>query len=409
MLSVSEARAAILARVAPLPPVRQELDDALGRVLAGDAVSAVTIPPFANSAMDGFAVRAADCITASEQSPVILRVIEDLPAGRVAAFAVTAGAALRIMTGAPVPAGADAVVPVELTSMSSLDVVLTRPVPMGANLREAGEDVRAGECVVAAGTVLRAAELGVLASIGMVSVAVVPAPRVALVTTGDELVDAATIPGPGQIRDSNMYSLTAQVRLAGGVPVRYPRIEDRLEAMIDVFRAARAGADVIVTNGAVSVGDYDFVKPALAALGADQVFWKVAQKPGKPLAFWLFDGVPVFGAPGNPVSAMVCFEEYVRPALRSLGGFGLLHRPEVVARLDGGYRKASADGKQHFARVVATETGAGWVARSTGAQGSGILSSMVRANALALIPPETVELPAGASVMLHLIDQPEDH
>lgn len=409
MLSVSEARAAILARVAPLPPVRQELDDALGRVLAADTVAAVTIPPFANSAMDGFAVRAADCMAASEQSPVVLRVIEDLPAGRVATLAVTAGTALRIMTGAPVPAGADAVVPVELTSMSSLDVVLTRPVPRGANLRQPGEDVRAGECVVAAGTVLRAAELGVLASIGVVAVAVVPAPRVAVVTTGDELVDAASEPGPGQIRDSNIHSLTGQVRLAGGVPIQYPRVADRLEAMIDVFRTARAGADVIVTNGAVSVGDYDFVKPALAVLGAEQVFWGVAQRPGKPLAFWLLDGVPVFGAPGNPVSAMLCFEEYVRPALRSLGGFHLLHRPEIVARLDGGYRKTSADGKQHFARVVATETGAGWVARSTGAQGSGILSSMTRANALALIPPETVELPAGAPVVLHLIDRPEDH
>lgn len=408
MLSVREALAAILERAVPLPAEERDLDDALGRVLAEDVTARDDLPSFANSAMDGFAVRAADVAGASPESPVEVRVLADLPAGSVVSVTVGAGAAVRIMTGARVPAGADAVVPVEHTAGAGGVVRVLRPVRPGGNVRQAGEDVRAGETVLTRGTVLRPAELGLLAAVGRARVSVVRAPMVAVVTTGDELVEAGQAVGPGQIRDANIHSLCAQVWAAGATPVPFPRVHDTREAVQDALVQAWGAADVVVTCGGVSVGEWDHVKAVLEELGAGQVFWGVRQKPGKPMAFWDWNGKLVLGLPGNPVSCMICFEEYVRPALRRMMGHTLLHRPERTAALVEGFEKEAGDPRTHFLRVVAREEGGRLVATSTGPQGSGILSSMVRANALAVVPGESQGVAPGGEVLLHMTEPPED-
>jgi molybdopterin molybdotransferase len=316
---------------------------------------------------------------------------------------------VRIMTGAPLPAGADTVVPLESTISASRRAVEVFKAPKkGANIRLAGEDARSGELVLAPGAVLRAAELCLAAAVGATTLAVIPPTRVAILTTGSELVDASTRPGPGQIRDANLHALAAQVRACGAIPVLIPRIADRQDAVEEALVRAIDEADVIVTTGGISVGDFDYVKSALEALGARKVFWRVNQKPGRPLAFWMLDDKPVFGNPGNPVSAMLCFEEYVRPALRKMMGFVTLHRPERTAVLTDGYSKGNADGRLHFVRVVACETDGQLAATSAGPQGSGILSSLARANALALIPEDIVRIAKGGSVVLHMTDLPED-
>lgn len=408
MLSASEALAAILERANPLPAEERDLDDALGRVLAEDVIAREDLPPFANSAMDGFAVRAADVAGAGAASPVEVRVLADQPAGSPVAVHVGPGTAVRIMTGARMPAGADAVVPVEHTAGSGGAVQVLRPVPPGSNVREAGEDVRAGETVLARGAVLRPAELGLLAAVGRARVRVVRAPMVAVVTTGDELVEAGRTPGPGQIRDANIHSLCAQVWAADATPVPLPRVRDTHEAVQDALVQAWGAADLVVTNGGVSVGEWDHVKAVLGELGARQVFWGVRQKPGRPMAFWEWNGKLVLGLPGNPVSCMVCFEEYVRPALRKMMGHRLLHRPVRTAALVEGFAKDAGDPRTHFLRVVAREEGGRLVATSTGPQGSGILSSMVRANALAVVPGESQGVAPDGEVLLHLTELPED-
>jgi molybdopterin molybdotransferase len=409
VLTVAEALAAILERVGPLELEERALDDALGRVLGEDVTAKEDLPPFANSAMDGFAVRAADVVAASAEAPVRLEVLADQPAGSVTAVEVRPGTAVRIMTGARLPVGADAVVPVEHTSGSGSTVQVQRPVKPGGNVRRAGEDVHAGEAVLRSGSVLRPAELGLLAAVGRSQVRVHRAPVVAVVTTGDELVPAGQALGPGQIRDANIHSLGAQVWAAGATPLPVPRVRDTREAVQSALVQAWGGCDALVTNGGVSVGEWDHVKAVLEELGAEPVFWGVKQKPGRPMAFWVWDGKPVFGLPGNPVSCMVCFEEYVRPALRRMMGFGWLHRPVRRAVLAEGFRKDAADDRTHFLRVVAAESEGGLVATTTGPQGSGILTSMVRANALAVVGGDEGAVPAGGQVTLHMTDLPEDH
>ena len=407
--SVATALAEILARLEPLPPRRVALDEALGLVLAQDITSTVDLPPFPNSAMDGFAVRAADVASASREAPVRLKVLADAPAGTVVRCEVVSGTAVRIMTGAELPPGTEAVVPVEHTSSTREEVAVFRSVRKGGNLRAAGEDVHAGERVMACGAAVRPAEIGLLAAIGVTEVAVRPAPRVAVITTGSELVAAEDQPGPGQIRDANLHALAAQVRVTGAVPRLFPRVPDRREAVAAAVREALATCDVVLTNGGVSAGEYDFLKETLEGLGALQVFCQVNQKPGRPLIFWLLEGKPVFGLPGNPVAAMVCFELYVRPALRKLLGQPCLFRPRVEAVLAEAYAKGGRDHRTHFLRVQARQEGGRWVATATGPQGSGILSSMTRANAIAVIPEAAIDLQAGDTVSLHLTDLPEDH
>jgi molybdopterin molybdotransferase len=409
MLTYREALRKVLEGAGPLPPKSVPLGQALGLVAAADVLSTEAVPPFTNSAMDGYAVRAEDCAKASEGSPARLEVLEDVPAGQVASNAVAPGTALRIMTGAPLPFGADAVVAVEDTAAAGERVEVRRPLRRGANIRLAGEDIAAGARVIAAGSVLRPAAIGVLAAIGCADVPVVPRARVAVLTTGDELVDVSETPGPGRIRDANVHSACAQVAAFGAVAVPFPRVPDRREAVARALREAEAGADVIVTTGGISVGAYDFVKDVLEASGAERVFWRVAQKPGGPLGFYRLHGKPVFGIPGNPVASMVMMEEYVRPLLRSLMGFGRLHRPERRGVLDEEWSKSGPDGRTHLLRVFAREEGGALHACLAGPQGSGILSSMMRSNALALIPEDVVAVPRGGQVLLHLTEETEDH
>jgi len=409
MLTCSEALQAILGRTPLLPPRRVPLMEALGLAAAEDLRALELVPPFTNSAMDGFAFRAGDVASASAERPVRLPVQGEIPAGRAGAEPLAPGAAYRIMTGAVLPEGADTVAAVEDVTCGPGWVAFARPMILGAHIRQAGEDIQAGGRVVAAGTALRPAELGVLAAIGCARVPVRPRPRVAVLTTGNELVAAEDQPGPGQIRDANIHSLCAQVLAAGGVPLPFPRVADDRDAVRATLLAALEGADVVLTNGGVSVGDFDYIKSVLEELGAELVFWKVAQKPGAPLGLWLLQGRLVFGIPGNPVAAMLMFEEYVRPALRRMMGFSLLHRPERVGVLDRPWRKHSPDGRAHFLRVVARRDGALLRVALTGAQGSGVLSSMMLANALAVIPAETLAVPAGGEVLLRFLDEGEDH
>lgn len=405
MLTPQEALSTILSAIRPGAGRELPLADALGRVLAVDVVSAEAIPPFVNSAMDGYTVRGADLAAV----PARLRVIGDRAAGAVGDEVVESGTALRIMTGATLPAGADTVVPVELTGRDGDIVEIRQRVRTGANIRQAGEDVRRGETVLTAGTLLRPAELGLLAALGLPAVTVIPAPVVAVVTTGDELVDVASALGPGQIRDANLHSLCAQVRACGAIPLPVPRVKDDADTLEAALRGALARADAVVTNGGISMGEYDHIRPVLERLGARQLFWQVAQKPGKPMAFSLAGDTPIFGVPGNPVSALICFEEYVRPALRKLMGHALLHRPQREARWAEPQRKAADDRRVHFHRVLLrSEDGQLW-ASSTGPQGSGILTSMTRANALALLAAEAFDVKRGDPVLVHLMDLPEDH
>ena len=409
MLTYREALRKVLDGATPLPPRRVPLAEALGLVAAGDVHSAEPVPPFTNSAMDGFAVRSEDCAAASEGSPARLDVQGDLPAGQVASRAVVTGTALRIMTGAPMPAGANAVVPVEDTSAVGEKVDIGKPVRRGANVRLAGEDIAAGARVVAGGTVLRPAEIGVLAAVGCAEVSVVPRVRIAVLTTGDELVDVSEQPGPGRIRDSNFHSACAQAVAFGAIPVPFPRVPDRREAVERAIREAVASADVLVTTGGISVGAYDYVKDVLEALGAERVFWRVAQKPGGPLGYYRLDGKPVFGIPGNPVASMLMMEEYVRPLLRRLMGFEKLHRPERQGVLDENWSKSQPDGRTHLLRVSVRERDGALHASLAGPQGSGILSSMTRSNALAVIPEDAATVPRGGPVLLHLTEEAEDH
>lgn len=408
MTTCREALGLVLDSVSPLPPRFTPLSEALGLVLAERVVSPETVPPFTNSAMDGYAVRAGDLSAASGAAPVLLEVLADLPAGSVAAHDVRPGTAIRIMTGAPLPAGADAVVPVEATTSEGGRVRISAPVKAGANVRYAGEDLREGEELLPAGFALNPAALGVLASVGLAEVPVRPRVRVAILTTGDELVEAAAKPGPGQIRDSNVQTMCGQAAAFGAVPIPIPRVPDTRAAVTAALEKARAEADVVVTNGGISVGDYDFIKDVLAGFGAREVFWKVKQKPGGPLGYWLWDGTPVFGIPGNTVAAMVCMEEYVRPALRKMMGFTKLLRPEVTGVFEGDFRKSAPDGKVHLVRVRARRERARVVVSPSGPQGSGILTSMLRSNALALVPADATALTTGDEVTVHLVEEPEE-
>jgi molybdopterin molybdotransferase len=409
MLSVEEARDTILANATLLAPETMPLDDAAGLVLAQDVMAWGNVPPFANSAMDGFAVRSDDIAQASEAHPVRLHILEDIPAGHVATGVVSPGTAMRIMTGAPLPGGADTVVHVEVTRVEGSDVLILLALKRGWNVREAGEDMQDGAIVLPAGTVLRPAEIGVCAAAGHAAVSVIRRARVAVLTTGNELVDAASRPGPGQIRDANAHSLGAQVAALGALPVVVARVPDTPDAVRSALQQMLRDTDVVLTNGGISVGDYDFVKDVLEHMGAQLVFWRVKQKPGKPMAFWTLGDKRIIGLPGNPVSCMVCVEEYVRPLVRAMMGHVLLHRPVRTCALDSGYDKSGDTGRLHFVRVHVTDDRGELHASVAGAQGSGILTSMARANGIALIPEDVNLVERGTPVQVQMTDLPEDH
>lgn len=398
LVPLAEARAHVLDRVAALPAERVPLGiEVVGRVAAADVVADAAVPAFANSAMDGYAVRAAD----TEGAPVILREVATTLAGAAAAEAVAAGEAVRIMTGAPVPDGADAVVPVERTAPAGADKVSIQVVARpGDHIRHPGEDVRPGDVVAAAGTALTPGHIGVLSTLGVGEVEVGRRPRVGVLSTGDELVDGPGPLRPGQIRDSNRRTLLALAAGAGAEPVDLGLAPDDAEAITASLLRGVSTCDAILTSGGVSMGDVDLVKEVLDLVG-DMRWMQVAIKPAKPFAFGLVDGVPVFGLPGNPVSSMVGFELFARPAIRRMAGHPdeRLDRPQVVAVAPDGLRR-SPDGKVHFARVVVRPGDDGLEARSAGGQGSHQLMAMAAANGLAVLPDGDGVAPGGRVTVL---------
>ena len=413
MLSVSEALARVLGNFQSLDSEFIPSESAVGRVLAEPVRATLDLPPFPNSSMDGYAVRAADLHTASADTPSVLTVIGDVPAGVMPAVRVERGTAVRIMTGAHVPAGADAVVPIEATGASRsvidgplpVSIRIHEPVTAGAYVRPAGEDVRAGDLVMGRGKIVRAYDVGVLASFGLTHVKVVRRPHVAVLSTGDELVDISQTPGPGQIRDSNSYSLTALVHKYGGEPSRLGVARDRVDAVHEKLRAAAdARVDLIVSSAGVSVGAYDVVKLAVEQQGTLD-FWKVRMRPGKPIAFGQYRGIPFFGLPGNPVSAIVTFEIFVRPTILRLGGRPQLDKPTVSVTLSD---TLHSDGRETYLRAVVIKQGDRYIAHSAGGQGSNILSALVNANALVIIPDGLTEVPAGSELRAWLLDWPEE-
>lgn len=400
ILSVREAQTHILERVEPLGPERVPLAAARGRVLGEPVTARVDVPPWDNSAMDGYAVRAAEAGPGRS-----LPVAFDLPAGASAGRRLPEGSAARIMTGAPLPDGADAVVPVEASSgpdgrgafaEPGDAVTFEEPVAPGDHVRERGEDVRAGSVAVPAGRICGPAEIAMAATVGRAAVTVRRRPRVALVSTGDELVDVEEAGTPDRIVASNAYGLAAAVEEAGGEAVIQPLVPDDPDATRAAVRAALA-CDAVVTIGGVSVGERDHVKAALEAEGVAIEFWRVAIKPGGPTAFGRSaDGRPVFGLPGNPVSALVTFEAFARPALLRMAGHERCFRPRIRARL-----AAPAEGrpgKAHWIRARLGRDGEAWTAEPTGPQGSGILSSLVAGDALILLPPDAGRVEPGEVV-----------
>lgn len=385
METVEVVTARIRAAVPRAHATTVPLRDALGLVLAADVIAGEQVPPFANTAMDGYAVRAADTAGASADAPVSLRVVGDLPAGYAPSVPVGPGEAIRIMTGAPIPDGADAIVMVERTEREGADGVrVSVPASVGDHVRPAGGDLRAGDDVFDSGTVLTPAHIGVLASLGLTDVPAYPRIRVGVISTGDELREGPVELAPGQIRDSNRPMLLALVAEAGCEAVDLGIGRDDELAVEALFREAAVTCDAIVTSGGVSVGDYDVVKAVLDRLGALE-WWQIAIKPAKPLAFGLLDGTPIFGLPGNPVSSHVSFELFARPALRLMMGHTVPDRT-VVRAVAGGAMPRRADGKRYYDRVVVTYVDWRYVAVRSGEQASNVLSGMAAANGLAILP-----------------------
>jgi len=410
LLNPDAALEIVLSSVSRLETERAALRDCLGRVLAEDVRADEDIPPFDNSAMDGFAVIADDTQGAARDNPRRLEVVAEQPAGKMTTQAVTPGAAIRIMTGASMPRGADAVVVVEDTDSQAGDVVIYREVSRGANVRRAGEDVKRDQVVLREGTRIGPAQMGMLASVGMTEVQVFRKPRVAIITTGDELVDASERPGPGQIRNGNQYSLLGQTLLAGAEVSLLERVGDDKEQIERALSRAAAGSDLVIVCGGVSVGDYDYVRDVLAKLGEIR-FWKVAIKPGRPLVFGHIKDRPVFGVPGNPVSCMVTFDLFVRPALRRMMG----DESECHKVVRGGVTEdlRHKPGLREFVRAVTTyslptqgRAGEGsegvYTARPIPKRGSGMLSSMVEANSYIVLSEETGDVPCGDTVEIIL-------
>ncbi len=379
--------------------------DALGLIAAEDMTSTERVPPFDNSAMDGYAVRAEDTRGASEKHPVELKVTMNLPAGKHTSHSVGKGEAMRIMTGAPIPPGADAVVQVELTtSVSENGVQILREHEKGKNIRQAGEDIDIGQNVLRVGEEMTPAKIGVLASVGKASVKVIRRPVVAILATGDELLDVNEPIEPGKIRTSNSYTLISQTRACGAEPLYLGIARDTLEDM-RAHLSKGLSADMIVSSGGVSVGDFDYVKDALQELGVEFKFTKVAIKPGKPTVFGVHGGKPIFGLPGNPVSSMVIFEEFVRPALLKMMGRNRLFRPVVEAILDEDIQKKPD--RMHLIRANAYQEGVDYHVSTTGPQGSGILVSMDRANAIIMFPRGKKKMNKGERATVQLIDRAE--
>ena len=402
MIRVEEALEQILSTFAPLGPEKVGILDALGRVLGEDVTAPRDIPPRDNSAMDGYALRWQNTRGASPKTPVLLGVTEDIPAGDIPRFKVGAGQAARIMTGAPIPAGANAVLRMEDTKKAGRKVRIMAEAGKGQDIRRAGEDVQAGDLVIRRGTVVRPAEIGMLAALGRSFVSVHQRPVVAILATGNELIDIDGPTSPWSIVSSNSYSLTAQVLECGAIPLQLGIARDNRADLIAKLQAA-SRADVIISSGGVSVGDYDLVKDIMKEVGNRMQFWRVAMRPGRPLAFGAIQGIPVFGLPGNPVSSMISFEQFVRPSLLKMMGHRDLFRTPVRAILEEEVTKSP--GARLFLRAVVRRDKDRFTVATTGDQGSGILKSMVRANGLIVLPEEATGARKGDEVTVQLLDR----
>ena len=401
MISVEKALKTILVNFRPLGLEKINILEARKRVIGEDVFAPHNIPSADNSAMDGYAVRHIDTKGATQDKPLQLKVIEDIPAGKVALKKIKKGEAARIMTGAVIPEGADSVIRQEDTKKNGKTVIIYTSAKKGQNIRFAGEDVRKGELVVNKGSALRPADIGMLAALGKAFISVYQKPRVAIMSTGDELVDIETNPPLGKIINSNSYSLAAQVMECGGIPIMLGISKDKKIDLQEKFKTA-LHADVIISSGGVSVGDFDFVKDVMGEIGNAMHFWQVAMRPGKPLAFGAIEGVPLFGLPGNPVSAMVSFEQFVRPSLLKMQGHKKIFRQTAKAVCAQEVQKSA--GFKHFIRAIVKKENDQYVASVTGDQGSGILKSMVMANALIVMGENETRIKKGAQVTIQLLD-----
>ncbi len=418
MIGVEQALDKILNYVDVLEDEQSPILDCLGQVLAEDVYSSLNVPPLDNSAMDGYAVQSRDTRGASRESPRFLRVIDTVSAGSIAECEVEPGTAVRIMTGAPIPKGADSVVIFEDTDETqrqgaSTEIGILRQAEAGLNIRRAGEDITQGSIVLSQGAVLRPSEVGVLASLGRTTVRVIRRPTVAILATGDELVDINQPLPTGKIYNSNTYSLAALVRRYGGIP-KILGIALDSEHSVVARLCQGLDADMLITTGGVSAGDYDVVKDVLAKQG-EISFWTVRMKPGKPLAFGTIKGVsragiarniPHLGLPGNPVSSMVTFELFVRPAILKMMGKKNLTKPTIEAVVENSV--VNRDRRRIFARVIVEKRRGQYFARLTGPQGSGILTSMTLANGLMVIPEDKTEVVAGDIVQVMMLDWREE-
>lgn len=405
LLSVEDARDRVLSQIHPLAPLQLPLTDADGCVSAEDVVATRDLPEFASSAMDGFAVRASDISGATPGSPVELKIVGRAMIGRRPEAVVGGGEAVRIATGAPIPAGADAVVPVENAEPGGEMVRIFDAPVAGKHIRPVGEDVKDGQVLVPAGKRLGPPELGLLANAGFPHPIVHPRPRVIVLSTGDELIPPTETPEFGQIRDSNAYTLYAGLRELGAMPVLAGIVKDDVDALRETVLSYLIQADAFVSSGGVSVGERDVVKAAFFRRG-DLDFYKVAMQPGMPQGFGHIEGKPFFGLPGNPVSVFVSFEIFVRPAMLKMMGRSQLHRPEVTATL--AEDVSGPKGKLQFARVLLERKDDGWIATPTGARGSNLISTVARANGLAMIPVGTAIASAGSQVRVMVFRSAED-
>ncbi|HEY3011983.1 MAG TPA: gephyrin-like molybdotransferase Glp [Gemmatimonadales bacterium] len=405
-LSAAEAARRILADLRRQPALRVPLDDALDSVLAEDVVSRLNIPAWTNSAMDGYAARGEDVRGATEARPVRLRVVEHLPAGHFPTRTIGSGECARIFTGAPLPQGSDSVIRQEDTDGGAETVAIVKDRDVGVNIRRVGEDIREGSTVLIAGTELGPAQLGVLASLAVAHPLVYRRPRVAILGSGDEIVDVdqpEEILSGRKIASSNTHTLVALVRQAGGEPINLGIAGDTPESL-QAHLTRALDCDLLVTTAGISVGEHDYVRAVLEGLGAELRFWKLRMRPGAPVGFGLLGQMPWIGLPGNPVSTMVTFELFVRPAIRKMMGHPLPFRRTVPVRVA---EPISVKPRlQHFLRGVVSEGARGPEARLTGPQGSGILTSMVLANALLVVPEGQFDTPAGAMVQAIRLDDP---
>ena len=397
---VDDHLAAILDMLPVPDPIELRLSDALGLVLGAEVTSHVSVPAFPNSAMDGYAVIASDLVDAHEVGPVHLAVAGEVLAGGSQLPTVTSGHCVRIMTGAALPPGADAVVPVETTSGHGGRIAFHRPVQQGMHVRTPGEDLMPGQPLVAAGRRLAPADIALLAVAGVARVTCVPPPRVVILSTGDELVPPDHEPGPGHIRDSNGPMLSAMVRATGAIPFSAGIVRDDRKALMYAFDTNRGHADLFVCTGGASAGTRDLLPDVIGALG-EATSVRVAMKPGMPQILGRIGECPVIGLPGNPVSAFVSFEVFVRPAIRKLQGRRDVQRPSVLARA--GETLSAPPHKRGYLRVRLARQDANWVATLTGHQGSHVISSIAGADGLAVVPEDVTGIPAGGEVRVHLL------